>query len=95
MITRTLDTMSDAIALASPSGRMSRRAREAAENRLGKALFDGWTREDFTGRQQQPTADDIIRRQVKRLRDLAARGMSVRRFTTEANRLEQSITNKE
>src|SRR6185437_2647944 len=36
---RTADTMSDAIALSSPSGRMSERARNAATERLGKQLF--------------------------------------------------------
>lgn len=34
------DTMSQAIALSSPSGRMSKRARCAAEQRLAKELFD-------------------------------------------------------
>ena len=33
------DTMTDAIALSSPSGRMSKRARKAAEQRLCVALF--------------------------------------------------------
>jgi hypothetical protein len=33
------DTMVDAIALSSPSGRMSKRARKAAEERLANALF--------------------------------------------------------
>ncbi len=34
-MTRSADTMSDAIALSSPSGRMSKRARKAAEGRSG------------------------------------------------------------
>ena len=36
---RTLDTMSEAIALSSPSGRMSKRAKDLAVKRLGEALF--------------------------------------------------------
>src|SRR4051812_8870771 len=36
---RTLDTMSEAIAMSSPSGRTSQRARDAATKRLGEALF--------------------------------------------------------
>ncbi len=36
---RTANTMSEAIALASPSGKMSKRARQAAEKRLSEALF--------------------------------------------------------
>lgn len=48
---RTLDTMSDAIAIASPNGRMSKRAKEAAEKRLSEALFGpgGLTREKLMG----------------------------------------------
>lgn len=36
---RTADTMSDAIALDSPNGRMSKRAKDAASRRLAVALF--------------------------------------------------------
>lgn len=36
---RTMDTMSEAIALSSPSGRMSKRAKIAAQNRLAEKLF--------------------------------------------------------
>jgi len=36
---RTLDTMSDAIAIDSPNGRMSKRAHAAASARLASALF--------------------------------------------------------
>lgn len=48
---RTADTMSDAIALSSPNGRMSKRSRAAAERRLAEALFGpgGLTREKMTG----------------------------------------------
>ena len=36
---RNANTMSEAIALSSPSGRLSKRARKAAESRLSAALF--------------------------------------------------------
>ena len=83
---RTADTMSDAIALSSPSGRMSNRARLAAQKRLGLALFgpDGLQRTPTP----QPTEVERLRRRAAMLRDLAARGMSVRRFTREANAAE-------
>lgn len=88
---RTADTMSDAIALSSPNGRMSKRARKAAEQRLATALFgDG-----SCFRAPEPTEAEKIERKAqqllqhaKRLRDLANRGMSVRKFTKEAERAE-------
>jgi hypothetical protein len=39
-MTRSWDTMSEAIALSSPSGSMSKRARKAAEQRLLKMLHE-------------------------------------------------------
>jgi hypothetical protein len=88
---RTADTMSDAIALSSPNGRMSERAKKAATDRLAESLFGpgGATREQITGGPTpQPTERERLLRQAKRLRDLAARGMNVRKFTKEAERLE-------
>lgn len=83
---RTADTMSDAIALSSPSGRMSKRAREAALRRLHDALFgpDGLKGEPTP----QPTEAESLRAHAKRLRELAARGMSVRKFTKAAAQAE-------
>jgi hypothetical protein len=83
---RTADTMSDAIALSSPSGRMSKRARAAASRRIAVALFGpgGGTRADIMGTTPQPSAREQLLQHAARLRDLAARGMSVRRFTREA-----------
>lgn len=48
---RTADTMSEAIAMSSPSGRMSRRAYAQASRRLAESLFGskGGTREAITG----------------------------------------------
>ena len=79
--------MGDAIALSSPSGRMSKRARQAAQKRLGQALFgpEGLQR---PGLPPQPSAKARLLIQAGHLRDMAARGMSVRKFTKEADRLE-------
>lgn len=84
---RSLDTMSEAIALSSPSGTMSKRARAAAEKRLSLALFgpNGLEKPKV----EQPTEKERLLQQAKRLRDLASRGMSVRRFSREADRLEE------
>lgn len=83
---RTADTMSDAIALSSPSGRMSKRARKAAERRLAEALFGA------DGLQQpqtpQPSEAERLRRHAARLRTLAAAGMSPRKFRREADKAE-------
>lgn len=85
---RTYDTLSDAIALSSPSGRMSKRSREAAEKRLREKLFG----KDFDPRGtniSQPTEKERDLRQAGRLRELAVRGMSAKKFTREAEHLEK------
>lgn len=84
---RTANTMSDAIALSSPNGRMSKRAREAAQKRLGEALFGKGGLIPYA-LPPQPSKATRMREQAARLRDLASRGMSVRRFTKESARLE-------
>lgn len=63
------DTMTDAIALSSPSGRMSKRARKAAEQRLCMALFGKpeITLADLKGEPRQPTKAE----QVENLRSMA------------------------
>ena len=83
---RTSDTMADAIALSSPSGRMSKRAKAAAQERIRQALFgpEGLQRPQAP----QPSQRTRLLREAKNLRDLAARGMSVKKFTKEAARLE-------
>lgn len=89
---RTSDTMSEAIALSSPNGRMSKRARKAANDRLAKMLFgDGLSLKCAT---PQPSEKERLLRQAKTLRDLADRGMSTRKFTKEAERLEQEAISK-
>ncbi len=86
---RTADTMSDAIALSSPSGRMSKRARNAAARKLGEALFGpgGATREELMGSGPKPPSEaEYLRQHAARLREFAARGMSPKRFRREADR---------
>ena len=83
---RTADTMSDAIALSSPSGKISKRARRVAEEKLSKALFgDGAC---FRAQESVTDKRDQLLRRAKGLRDLAARGMRARAFNAEAKRLE-------
>ncbi len=83
---RTADTMSEAIAISSPSGRMSKAARIRAEKRLSESLFGkgGLQREETP----QPSEELVLRRQAARLRDLADRGMSTKKFRKEAIKLE-------
>lgn len=66
---RNADTMSLAIAIASPSGRMSKRAHNAATKRLSEALFGpgGATREMICGTVRQPTKAE----QAAKLREYA------------------------
>lgn len=65
------DTMSDAIALSSPSGRMSKRARKAATDRLAVALFGPGS--GFSGFNPEPSEDERKRLRIiqleSRLRD--------------------------
>lgn len=86
---RSADTMSDAIALSSPSGRMSKRAKKAATDRLAIALFGKIpTREDIMGSTPQPSERERQLLQAIRLREFASRGLSPRKFTREAERIE-------
>lgn len=95
---RTADTMSEAIALSSPSGKMSKRAREAAHKRFVEMLWPGGCRsEDIYGEpHSQPTESERLLAQAARLRELAARGMKPRAYIKEAERLESLVsTHKE
>lgn len=86
---RTADTMSDAIALSSPCGRMSKRASEDASRRLAKALWgDHCTREDITGTAPEASRKEYLLAHAARLRALASRGMSVRKFNRDADKAE-------
>lgn len=74
---RTADTMSFAIALSSPNGRMSKRAHVAAQEKLGETLFGpgGLQR---PGLPTQPTERECLLREAAQCRDHAARGMRPR-----------------
>lgn len=86
---RTVDTMSMAIAMSSPSGRMSRRARADAEKRLCVALFG--TDCDLKGERPLPTIQekhDRLLQRAKEMRHFASQGFGPRKHLIEAIRLE-------
>ncbi len=66
--TRTADTMSDAIAMSSPNGRMSKRAKAAATERLRVSLFGKEGLPQPSARQLSPTEADA--QQAARLKEL-------------------------
>jgi hypothetical protein len=77
--------MSEAIALSSPSGKMSKAAKKRANERLRQALFgDGLAHPTC----EQPPARECLLRQAAKLRELAERGMCPRKYRREAERLE-------
>lgn len=70
---------------------MSKRAHTAALKRLSEALFgpEGLTREQcMGGPTPQPSERERLLAQAATLRGLAERGMSRRKYTKEAERLE-------
>lgn len=81
-----MTTMGDAIALSSPSGRMSKRARTAALKRLHDELFgpEGLQPAPVP----QPSEREALLRQAGELRELAARGMKPRAYLRRAIALE-------
>ena len=79
---RTADTMSEAIAMSSPSGRMSVRARDAAQKRMSLALFGPGGLQRPTC--PQPTEAECLLREAAQCRNLAARGMRPRAFIKQA-----------
>jgi hypothetical protein len=62
--------MADAIALSSPSGRMSKRARTAAQSRLADALFGPDS--GFAGFEHVPTAEETRAGRIVQLERLLA-----------------------
>lgn len=70
----------------SPSGRVSKRARKAWQDREAARLFPPGTFPAPTP--PQPAPAERLRLNAARLRDLAGRGMSPRKFAREAARLE-------
>lgn len=91
--TRTADTMSDAIAIASPNGRMSKAALARAQARLGEALFGAEGLQQAEPKQEERKA--ALLRQATELRDLADRGMRPRAHRNQAARLEAEAANLE
>lgn len=85
-MTSKYDTMSEAIALSSPSGKMSKRAKKRALQRLSKALDEAYG--------PIPERKPIIRKAehylsaAKNLREMAAKGFRPRAHIKEAERLE-------
>ncbi len=90
--TRTGSTMGEAIAMSSPSGRMSKRSKKAATERLSKSLFG-------EGGLKSPSHPDNLKiseekqkekdlKFAKQLRELAAKGMGPRKHIKEAEKLE-------
>ena len=75
----------------SPSGRCSKRARDAAMKREAAKLFPPgfWDKPASTPEDLAKQKADVLRRTAKTLRDLAARGMNCRRYTREAAKLEE------
>ncbi len=70
----------------SPSGRVSKRARKAAQEQTRRELFgDGLPYPTC----KQPTERERLLRHAARLRDLAERGMSPRAFIKDAEMLEK------
>lgn len=74
----------------SPSGRVSKRARNAAMKQAAALLFPPELQSEIRAARlaNQPTKAERLRRQAATLRDLAARGMKKRAYTKEADRLE-------
>ncbi len=85
-MSKTKNLMVEAMALASPSGKMSKRARLAAEKRFDKALFGEnglpWPKPE------QPTEYESLMQWAKTLRELAERGMKPRAYLKKAKELE-------
>lgn len=75
----------------SPSGRVSKRAREAALKREHDRLFPPgfWDEPAKTQEQLRQEKATTLRRSAAHLRELAERGMSRKKFLREAAKLEE------
>ena len=74
----------------SPSGRVSKRAREAALKREAERLFPPgyWDSPEPTEQEKRAAKALSLRRSATNLRELADRGMSRRKFTKQADAME-------
>lgn len=79
---RNPDTMSEAIAMSSPNGSMSKRARKAAMRRLEVMLFGeaGIGAAIAPKPLPQRSERELLIEQAERLETLADRGMCVRKY---------------
>ncbi len=84
---RTGATMGEAIAMSSPSGRMSKRSKEAATKRLSTALFGEGGLE--APKMKQPSAKTSDLRRAKEMHSLADAGMGPRKHRKAAEELEK------
>lgn len=84
---RSLDTMSDAIAMSSPSGRSSAASKRRASLALSNALF-GPGGLERPGLPPKPTQKEADLRHARFLRDLASRSKRPRRYIRNAEMLE-------
>jgi len=76
--------------LLSPSGRASKRARMAALRREAARLFPPGYWDDLRS-VPQPSEEERARSQAARLREMADRGMSPRKFRREAAAIEAAL----
>jgi DNA repair protein RadC len=85
-VQETPRAFSDALALASPSGRMSKRSLTAAQERIRQELFgkNGLV----LPATPQPSEVEYLRRKARELRDLANRGMNPRAYAKKAQEYE-------
>lgn len=83
--------MSEAIALSSPSGGMSARARKRADERLRVELF-GKHGLERPGLPPQPSEREYLLRKAAELRALAGRGVKPMAYRKEAERLEREAS---
>ena len=81
--------ITDAEALSSPSGRMSKAARDRAEKRLREELFPDGVSAPKSPRQVPKQRARILRDKAADLRHLAAMGMRPRVHTRAAEKLER------
>lgn len=95
MEARAMDRPSIDHSILSPSGRCSKRAREAALKREYGRLFPPGFWDVVADTPEEATAKRIalLLGSAKRLRDLAAMGMSTKKYTREADRLETAAAN--
>jgi len=83
------DQMSEAIALASPNGHISKRALLAAQERIRQELFGNGLQKQGPA---QPPEWETLRRQAAEFRELARRGMKSRAYRKKADELEARAT---